>query len=135
MSKTDPQTHLATRKLQRETRARVEASGLVAPCWMCGAPHFQRESSNLDQLQHNGTPGFPSHTKDNVRERAKAKERGEKGRQRKRKGPTVLKWWVSTLGTATCRTGTRTVTRQSWSHCAQRCVRNVTDEDEQGWRW
>ena len=39
-SKTDPQ------RLERETRARVEESGLVAHAG-CGGPHFQRECSNL----------------------------------------------------------------------------------------
>ena len=45
MSKTDPLLrHPATRKLQRETRARVEASDLVAHAG-CAEGHTSRESA------------------------------------------------------------------------------------------
>ena len=44
MSKTDPHKHLATRKLQRERRARVEASSLVAHAG-CAEGHIPRESA------------------------------------------------------------------------------------------
>ena len=40
----DPQRHLATRKQQRDTRARVEASGLVAHAG-CAEGHTSRESA------------------------------------------------------------------------------------------
>ena len=43
MRKTDPLRHFATRRLQRETRARVKASGLVAHAG-CAQDHTSRES-------------------------------------------------------------------------------------------
>ena len=48
MSKTDPQKHLATRKLQRERRARVEASSLVAPAG-CAEATFPERVPQLGQ--------------------------------------------------------------------------------------
>ena len=112
MSKTDPLRHLATRRLQRETRARVEASGLVAHAG-CAEDHTSRESPPTwekvdrripsprrgrrgdqevfqDLHQHNGTFGFPSHTKEKARERAKVKEKEEKATKEKEKGKGQL---------------------------------------------
>ena len=109
MSKTDPHKHLATRKLQRERRARVEASSLVAHAG-CAEGHISREGaptwakvdrrtqtprrgprSFSDAVQHNGTLGFPSHTKEKARESAKVKEKEEKATKEKER-PSCLPW-------------------------------------------
>ena len=82
------------------------------PCWMCGGPHFQRECPNLGKggsrypittawtswrpgsfpgPQHNGTLGFPSHTEEKTRERAKVKEKEEKATKEKER--TIVWIW------------------------------------------
>ena len=76
-----------------------------------------------DPLQHNGTLGFPSHTKEKARESAKVKEKEEKATKEKEKDNCLdlVSIQLGDRHLATCRIGTRTVTRQSWSHYAQRC--------------
>ena len=138
MSKTDPQKQLATRKIQRETRARVEASGLVGHVSRESAPTWAKVDRRAlsprrggrgdqevfrGQLQHNGTLGFTSHSKEKARERAKAKELEERVAKDKARAncPDLVSIHPGDRHLAACRTGTRTVTRQRWSHCVQRC--------------
>ena len=95
-------------ELQRETRARVEASGLVARAG-CAEGHTSRESAPTwaqvdrripsprrghrsdhevfqDRLQDNGTLGFPCHTMENDKGKSKGKGKGGKGDKGKGKG-------------------------------------------------
>ena len=55
MNKTDPQKHLAKRKQQRETRARVEASGLVGHAGDAEG-HISRESAKTWAKVDHRTP-------------------------------------------------------------------------------
>ena len=158
MSKTDPLRHLATRRLPRETKARVKASGLVANAG-CAEDHTSRESAPIwekvdrripsprrgrrgdqevfqDRSQHNETLGFPSHTKEKARERAKVKEKEEKATKEKERDNCLdlVSIQLGDRHLATCRIGTRTVTRQSWSHCVQRCGMYPTRTSKAGRR-
>ena len=133
MSKIDPVRHLATRGEQRETRARVEANGLVAHAG-CAEDHTSRESAPTwekvdrrfpsprrgrrgdqevfqDRPQHNGTLGFPSHTKEKARERAKVKEKEEKATEENERDtcPDLVSVQLGVLGrpTRTSKAGRR----------------------------
>ena len=99
------------------------------PCWMCGGPHFQRECPNLGKRwtavpKHYGVDQEVFQTGSSTMEllasqatqrkrqgKAQRQRKRRKRRQRKRKGPVV---YLGDRHLATCRTGTRTVTRQSW---------------------
>ena len=141
MSKTDPQKHFATRKLQRQTRVRVEASGLVAHAG-CVESHISRESAptwaNVDRripslrrghrgdqevfqgrLQHSGTLGFPSHKKEKARESAKAKEKKERATKEKERANCVglVSIHLVDRHLITCRTATKAVTRRNGADC------------------
>ena len=76
MSKTDPQWHLATRNQQRERRARVEASGLVAHAG-CAEGHTSRERAPTWEKVDRRIPSPP---------------RGLRGDQEVFPGPTPAQW-------------------------------------------
>ena len=102
MSKTDPQRHLATRQLQRESGARGEASGLVAMLDVRRATLPER----LHQLGQKVDRRIPSlrrghrgdqevfqdrlQLKQKAREKSKGKGKGGKGD--KGKGQLVWTW-------------------------------------------
>ena len=109
------------------------------PRWMCGGPHFKRECPSLlrgrrggqevfqDRLQNNETLGFPSHTMEKARETAKGKGKEGKGQlsgfdENPNWGPPLgqMPYWDE-----------NSYPSELVPLCAT--VRNVTDEDEQGW--
>ena len=88
-----------------------------------------------DRHQHNGTLGFPSHTKERARERAKEKEKEEKATKEKER-ENCLDLVSIQLGDRHLATR-RVVDENSYpSELVPLCatVRNVSNEDEQGWK-
>ena len=134
MSKTDPQRHLATTTLQRETRA----SGLVAHA-RCAEATLPERVPNLGKKwtavsHHHGvdivaTRKFSrthSSTVDLLASQAIQRKRQGKEQRQRQKEERATKEKESDnfflLGEYPPWTGTRTVTSQSWSHCVHRCA-------------
>ena len=146
MSKTDPLRHLATRRqaawwpmldVRRTTLPeRVPQLGKrrTAVSDHHGVDVVATRKFSRTDPQHNGTLGFPSHTKEKARERAKVKEKEEKATKEKDKCLDLGSIQLGDRHLATCRIGTRTVTRQSWSHCVQRCGMYPTRTSKAGRR-
>ena len=114
-------------------------------CSMCGGPHFQRECPNLGK----GGPAYPITTawtswrpgcvpgrtpaqwnswlpkpyKGKGKGKSKGKGKEEKATKEKERDKCLdlVSIQLGDRHLATCRIGTRTVTRQSWSHCVQGC--------------
>ena len=75
--------------------------------------HHQEVFQN--RLQHDGTLRFSSHTKEKARKSAKAKEREERATKEKERDNCLdlVSIHVGDRHLATCRAGTRTITRQN----------------------
>ena len=112
---------VAEKMMSKTDSQELEASGQVAHAG-CAEGHIFRESAptwaKVDGHrgdQDNGTLGFLSQTKENAKERAKAKENKERATKEKERAncPDLVSIHPGDRHLATCRTGTRTVTRQS----------------------
>ena len=120
MSKTDPQRHLATRKLQRETRARVEASGLVmldvrratlpervpqlGKRWTAVSHHHGVDTVATRKFSRTDSSTTELLASQATQRKRQGKEQRQKKRRRGRQRKRTIVWTclVSTLGTATC---------------------------------